>query len=88
MLILARKVPVLNALPQNGNTGIKKHRIILDAENRIKEVFIYFEKQLFLHRLLSWVKVIIIKIETKIDNVLHGIRKRAQKIDQELNDKK
>ena len=46
LLILARKVPVLNSLPQNGSTGIRKHHVILDAENKIKEILISFEKQI------------------------------------------
>jgi len=46
------------------------------------------EKQIFLHKLLSWIKCLTIKIEVKVDNWLHSIRKKAQKIDKELKDKK
>ena len=78
LFILARKIPVLTSLPQNGTTGIRKHRIILNTENKIKEVAVLFEKQIFLHKFLSWVKVMTLKIETRIDHSLHKIRKKAQ----------
>ena len=79
LFILARKIPVLITLPQNGTTGIKKHHYILEAETKIKNVFSFFEKQIYLHKLLSWVKVMTLKIETRVDHSLHNIRKKAQK---------
>jgi hypothetical protein len=78
LLILLRKAPLLSSLSQNGTTGIKKHRFVLSLENKIKETLVYFEKQIFLHKLLSWTKVMILKIETQIDILLHKIRRRAQ----------
>lgn len=77
--ILARKLPVLAKLPQNGTTGIKKHRYISRAENKIKDFFIAFEKQIWLHKILSWVKVITLKIEVQVDHLLRDIRKKSQK---------
>ena len=88
LLILARKVPVLNSLPQNGSVGIRKHQVILDIESRIKDIFISFEKQIFLHKLLSWVKVITLKIEIRIDDLLQKIRRKAQEIDRKMDNKK
>ncbi|OGZ85542.1 MAG: hypothetical protein A2401_02160 [Candidatus Staskawiczbacteria bacterium RIFOXYC1_FULL_38_18] len=88
LLILARKIPVLITLPQNGHHGIKKHHIILDIENKVKDFLLTLEKQIFLHKLLSWIKCLTIKIEVKVDNWLHSIRKKAQKIDKEQNEKK
>jgi len=88
LFILARKIPVLNSLPQNGTTGIKKHQIILDTENKIKEILISFEKQILLHKFLSWVKVMTLKIETRVDMMLHIIRKKAQQIDKDISEKK
>jgi len=88
LLILARKITVLVTLPQNGRTGIKKHQIILDVENKIKEAFIYFEKQILLHKLLSWVKCMTLKAEVKIDHLLHSIRKKAQQVDKDIKNKK
>lgn len=88
LLILIRKMPVLVKLPQNGKIGIRDHHVILNIENRIKEVFVSFKKQIFLHKFLSWVKVMTLKVEIKTDHLLHGIRKKAQKIDKELKDKK
>jgi len=81
LFILARKIPVLNSLPHNGNVGIKKHHIILNAESKIKNILIYFEKQIFLHKILSWIKVMTLRIETRVDILLHRIRKKAQQID-------
>jgi len=78
LLILIRKMPVLNSLPQNGDTGIRKGGVILNIENRIKNISTFFEKQIYLHKFLSWVKVMTLKIETRIDHRLHKIRKKAQ----------
>jgi hypothetical protein len=88
LFILVRKVPVLNNLPQTGTTGIVKHHIILDIENKLKEILISFEKQIIFHKFLSWIKVITLKIETKVDIMLHRIRKKAQQIDIKNKDKK
>ena len=88
VFILFRKVPVLVGLSKNGKIGIRDHRLILNIENRIKEVFLSFKKQIFLHKFLSWVKVMTLKAETKIDAYLHSIRKKAQQVDKELKDKK
>ena len=87
-LILIRKNSVLISLPQNGSTGIKKHRIILDAESKIKNILISVEKQIYLHKILSWVKVITLKVETKVDGMLHSIRRKAQQVDKEIKNKK
>ena len=72
--ILVRKIPVLNELPINGGSGIKKHRIIIGAEDKVKNILVAFKKQIFLHKILSWTKVITLKIETRIDHLLHKIR--------------
>jgi hypothetical protein len=81
LFILVRKIPALISLPQTGNAGIRDHHIILNIENRIKSVLISFEKQIFLHKILSWVKVMTLKIETNIDKHLHRIRKKAQQVE-------
>jgi hypothetical protein len=88
LFILARKVPVLITLPQNGTTGIKKHRVILEVENKIKDFFIAFEKQVYLHKILSWVKIMTLKVETFVDGHLYKIRKKAQQVDKDLKNKK
>ena len=87
VFILARKIPVLNNLPQNGTTGLRKHYYILEVEQRIKNVFNFFEKQIYLHKILSWVKIITLKIEVKTDQLLHNIRKKAQEADSKINKK-
>ena len=70
LFIFWRKMAVVNSLPSNGTTGIRKHRIILNIENRIKNVFVFFEKQIFWHKFLSWIKVMTLKIETRVDHLL------------------
>ena len=88
LFILARKIPVLTALPQNGSTGIKKYQIISNTENKIKNILVSFEKQIYLHKFLSFVKVMTLKIETKVDSSLRELRKKAQQVDKELKEKK
>jgi len=88
VFIIVRKLPALNSLPQTGTTGIRKHQYILDIENKFKEILISFEKQILFHKLLSWIKVVTLKIETKVDIMLHRIRKKAQQIDIKNKDKK
>jgi hypothetical protein len=78
LFILARKMPILVKLPQNGTTGIKEHRIFLTIEDRIKNIFAKFEKQIIMHKILSFAKVVILKAETKIDHLLHAIRRKAK----------
>ncbi len=87
--ILLKKIPALAALPQNGHHGIKKSEFILNIEKRIKDFhFKFFHKQVFLHKILSFIKVWILRIETKIDTRLHGIRKKAQEIEKQIKKKK
>ncbi len=88
LFILARKIPVLSELPQSGTTGIKKHRYILEVEQKIKDILISFEKQIILHKFLSWVKIMTLKVEVKTDHLLHKIRRKAQEVDKNLEEKK
>jgi len=76
ILVLVRKVPVLNSLPQNADSGIREHKIISALEGKVKNFFVFFEKQIFLHKLLSWVKVMTLKIETRVDHLLHRLRQK------------
>jgi hypothetical protein len=78
----------LNALSKNATHGIKKHRIILDMEDKLKDIFLVVEKQVYLHKFLSWIKSIILKLEAKIDYFLHNIRKKAQQVDKKRKEKK
>jgi hypothetical protein len=86
--ILALKIPLLNLLPRNGSAGIREHHFVLNIENKIKDILLLIEKQIFLHKLLSWIKVVTLKIETKVDHLLHGIRKKAQQIDKKIENRK
>jgi len=78
LFISYRKFSVLTALPKNGNIGLRNYKIISKLENKIKKIFLAFEKQIWLHKFLSWIKCLILKIEVRIDHLLHNIRKKAQ----------
>ena len=83
VFILYKKIPVLVELPKNGDHGLSKGKFILKIENRTKEIYALFSKQIILHKFLSWVKVMTLKAEIKIDTLLHRIRKKAQQTDKE-----
>ena len=83
-VILFKKAPVLATMPRNGNMGIKKHPVILEIKAKLRVLhFDLFVKKLLLHKILSYVKVLTLKIEARVDSLLHGIRKNAQKIDRQ-----
>ncbi len=88
LFIITRKLPALKALPLNGTTGIKKYKIVENAEEKVMGFFTYFEKQILLHKVLSWVKVMTLKIETRVDGLLHNLRRRAQQVDKNIKNKK
>ena len=82
-------MPALVTLPQNGHHGFKKSEKMVAIEKKIKKFhFDFFRKQVYLHKLLSFAKVWILKLETQIDHLLHGIRKKAQELDKEIKKKK
>ncbi len=87
--IFFKKVPTLVQLPHNGSLGFKKHKLIARLEQKIKHHhFHLFQKQMLLHRILSFSKVWTLKIETKIDQLLQGIRKNAQELDRKMKRKR
>ena len=85
LFILARKMPALAKLPQNYSGG--KISDISFIKKIKAHHFHLFEKQMLLHKLLSWVKVMTLKAETRIDHLLHGIRKKAQEMDKDVKNK-
>lgn len=87
VFILYKKIPDLVQLSQNGNTGIFKNSIVYNIKNKVENIYTIFKKQIILHKFLSWVKVMTLKAEIKIDTLLHRIRKKAQQIDKETNGK-
>ena len=86
--MLVHKVPVLIVLPQNGSVKGYKSKFMLGVESRAKEFFIFFEKQIFLHKFLLWIKIMVVKVETKIDQLLHKVRRRAQEVNKKVSGKK
>ena len=86
--ILFRKIPELVALPKNGHHGFKKHELILKIETKVKDSYFHlFSKQMLLQRVLSKLRLLILKIEKSIDILLHGIRKKSQQIDKNTKKK-
>lgn len=84
-LILCRKIPILIELPQNGYNGFKKPEFFLELEKKVKELYFhFFKKQMLLHKLLSWIKVWTLKLETKVDYLLSSVRKKAQELDKQI----
>lgn len=69
----------LNTLPQNGSAGFSNQNFIGKIGGTISKINNGFEKQIYLHKFLSWAKCYVLKIETKIDKLLHNIRKKSQK---------
>ena len=74
-VILYRKIPILVELPEVVEKPPREN-IFLVINKKIKEVF---PKQIVLQKILSWIKILTLKIETKIDKLLHIVRKKAQK---------
>lgn len=87
LFILFSKVPVLAQLPQNGG-AFEKGKIVLKTEEKIKTFYNLFRKQILLHKFLSWVKCMTLRIETRVDSLLHKIRKKAQQAEKDLKEKK
>lgn len=84
-MILYKKVPALAQLPQPRSKKISEG-FLTETEEKIKDFYSLVLKQKLLHKLLSWIKCLTMKIETRIDALLHGIRKTAK--EQKLNKKK
>ena len=77
-LILYFKASVLATLPKNGSTGIREHKIIASVEGKISQIASFFSDGKILHKFLSRSKCKIMKVESLIDGLLHGIRKKAK----------
>lgn len=87
VFISLRKAPVLVELPQNGKAVLPGSDFASKISGKINNFLLLFKKQIFLHKILSQVKILMLKAESKIDSTMHGIRKNAQKIDKETKEK-
>lgn len=85
-LIIYFKLPVLVTMPKNGDSGIRKNKLFSSAENKVKHLYSLVSDGIILHKFLSWSKCQILKAESWIDGLLHGIRKKAK--EKKLNGKK
>jgi len=89
VFILYKKIPVLTALPQNGHHGFKKPEFFSNIEKKIrKHHFHFFKKKMLLHKFLSKIRILVLKLERKISELLHGIRKNAQELDKQAKKRK
>jgi len=89
VFVLSGKISALKKLPQNGHHGFKKHELIITIEKKVKDSYFHlFSRQMLLQRILSKFRLLILKIEKKIDELLHGIRKKSQQIDKDIKNKK
>ena len=89
LFILLKQIPALVKLPQDGSHGFKKHAFIATLERKVKDsYFHFFEKQMLLHKILSKFRLLALKTERKMDELLHGIRKKAQELDQQTKKKR
>lgn len=89
VFILFKKIPILVELPQNGYHGLKKPEFISNMEKRFKDFYFdFFKKQVYLHKALSKIRILVLKLERKIGDLLHGIRKKSQELDKNIKDKK
>jgi len=76
LYIIARKIPQLVMLPKNGTVSLKDNKFIKVAHNKIKKVSVFFEKKIYLHKFLSWIKVMTLRLEASIDKHLYKIRQK------------
>lgn len=85
--ILVKKMPVLVSLPEVSE-GIVRENFILRLKGRIKNLpFIKsFSLELFLQKTLSKIRVLILKLENKIANLLQKLRKKSQENKTKEND--
>ena len=76
--MLYRKMPALNTLPQQGKAGFKKYNVVVNLENKAREIVEYFDHIAFIHKIVSLIKILVLKIEVKVDALLHSLRKEAK----------
>lgn len=81
LVIVYRKIPILAELQETAkptHSWKNLSRGILQKLGRIKPVK-NFSPELFLHKILSKVRVLVLKIDTKTSSWLHRLRERAKK---------
>lgn len=77
IFILFRKIPVLLELPEvpEGGEIVGVEVSIQEIKGKIKKIFPH---HIVLQKILSRIRIIVLKIERKIDNLLQSLRKKAQ----------
>jgi hypothetical protein len=73
-VILYRKVPVLAQLSNAKGRGTKRN-FISETESIISDFYSVFLKQKLLHKSLSWLRIIALRTEAKLDSLLRNLRK-------------
>lgn len=77
-LMLNRKIPALMNLPVNGKTSFKKYAFVEKFGHKTKEILEYFDHIAFIHKIVSLIKILVLKIEVKVDTILHSLRREAK----------
>ena len=82
LFIVYRKIPLLIKLPENGYHGLKKPKFISSVESKLKDFhFYFFEKKVLSQKVLSRFRVLVLRAERIIDNLLNSIREKAKELD-------
>lgn len=78
LIILYRKIPALikfSELIEDSSQDVNKRNLILELKARIKD-FIY--GRFFLQRILCKIKILTLKFEKLVDNLLQKLRKKSK----------
>lgn len=86
LFFLIKKASVLRALPKNSKRVFKSIKLVSVIDSKVQNLLAFFFDGVLLHKFLSWAKCRIIQIETWIDALLHGLRKKNK--ENKLNKKK
>ena|SRR5581483_4206535 len=77
--LVVKKMPQVAQVSERGTMTFKKGGWVVNLEKKVKDAYVhFFEKQIPLHKFLSFLKVLILKTERRVDHWLHGIRKKSQ----------
>ncbi|MBZ9571903.1 hypothetical protein KJA15_00990 [Patescibacteria group bacterium] len=87
-VILTRKIPVLRKLPEIETRGFDLENNFLRLKEKVKTLnpFKNFSTEIFLQKILSKIRILTLKTESKTATWLQKLRERSQKKKMEEND--
>ncbi len=77
LILLFRKIPVLTGFPGTFENSARES-FIFKFKNNIRERFTREKKNKFFQKTLSRIKILVLKLEKKIDNSLQKLRKESK----------